>query len=269
MRKTGALFLLAASLGSQLAAKRQRFCSRTPTAVETYAVSLGLGFQIRDDVLDLTDRSKSGRPAGTDPRNGLCSWPVLRWALLQPSWPDAAARLQRCRGNDEECSKLARDVVGAARLSGPPGRLIRKTQRASMESKRIAGGPGNAMLGEVVDGHCCSLSIDPQELLPMNSVRGCKAYSAATAPPGNSRDRRGYAMPANFWTRQFTASAGNLAIATVFLSPASRAEGAVAHLCRRALEACEDLAGVRGRSRGPLAPLHGLPLGRHRLRACP
>jgi hypothetical protein len=45
-----------------------------------------------------------------------------------------------------------------------------------------------------------------------------------------------------FLDAAFTASAGNLAIATVFLSPAARAEGAIAHLCCRALDACEDLA---------------------------
>jgi hypothetical protein len=45
-----------------------------------------------------------------------------------------------------------------------------------------------------------------------------------------------------FLDAAFTASAGNLAIATVFLSSASRAEGALAHLCCRALDACEDLA---------------------------
>jgi hypothetical protein len=45
-----------------------------------------------------------------------------------------------------------------------------------------------------------------------------------------------------FLEAAFAASAGNLAVATVFLSAASRAEGAVAHLCCRALDACEDLA---------------------------
>lgn len=45
-----------------------------------------------------------------------------------------------------------------------------------------------------------------------------------------------------FLDAAFMASAGNLAVATVFLSPASRTEGAVAHLCCRALDACEDLA---------------------------
>jgi phytoene/squalene synthetase len=45
-----------------------------------------------------------------------------------------------------------------------------------------------------------------------------------------------------FLDAAFTAAAGNLAIAAVFLPPASRTEGAVAHLCCRALDACEDLA---------------------------
>ena len=149
--KTGALFMLAASLGSQLAGKGNG-SALDSAAVETYALNLGRGFQIRDDVLDLTDRSKSGRPPGTDLRNGLCSWPVLRWALRQPSWPNTAARLQRCRGNDEECRQLTRDVIADGAVEWATQEANSCINRARRESRRIASGPGNAMLSEVVDG---------------------------------------------------------------------------------------------------------------------
>jgi hypothetical protein len=75
----------------------------------------------------------------------------------------------------------------------------------------------------------------------MNRVRGLWRILR----PGRLPDIRKLAALRDadqFLDAAFTASAGNLAIATVFLSAASRTEGAVAHLCCRALDACEDLA---------------------------
>jgi geranylgeranyl pyrophosphate synthase len=149
--KTGALFALAASLGAQLASMQAGSITDT-TSVEAYALNLARGFQIRDDVLDLTDRSASERPAGTDLRNGLCSWPVLHWALLQPLWSDTVARLRRCRGNQEESSKLKSEVLAGGAMEWATRQANLRFYRAASESNSIARAPGNAMLGEVVNG---------------------------------------------------------------------------------------------------------------------
>jgi geranylgeranyl pyrophosphate synthase len=149
--KTGALFVLAAGLGAQLAGI-QSGSIIDPAAVEGCALNLGRGFQIRDDVLDLMDRSKSERPAGTDLRNGLCSWPVLHWAVLQPLWSDTVARLQHCRGNYEECSRLKREVLAGGALEWAAQQANSYFCRALSEAKSISRAPGNGMLGEVVNG---------------------------------------------------------------------------------------------------------------------
>ena len=149
--KTGALFALAAGLGAQLAAAHSGSLM-DPTEVEACALNLGRGFQIRDDVLDLSDRSTSERPAGTDLRNGICSWPVLHWALQKPLWSDTVARLQRCRGNNEECSKLKREVVASGAMQWATREANSYLSRAVSDSTSIARAPGNAMLSEVVNG---------------------------------------------------------------------------------------------------------------------
>jgi geranylgeranyl pyrophosphate synthase len=148
--KTGALFALAADLGAQLAAVHSG-SMMDPAAVEACALNLGRGFQIRDDVLDLMDRSTSERPAGTDLRNGLCSWPVLHWALQQPLWSDTVARLQRCR-DSEECSRLKREILASGAMQCATQQANSYFRRAVSESTAIARAPGNAMLSEVVNG---------------------------------------------------------------------------------------------------------------------
>jgi heptaprenyl diphosphate synthase len=149
--KTGALFALAASLGAQLA-NMQVGSIANSTSAEAYALNLGRGFQIRDDVLDLTDSSTSDRPTGTDLRNGLCSWPVLHWALLQPLWSDTVARLRRCRGNHEEYSKLKSEVLSGGAIEWATRQANLHFHRAVSESNSVARAPGNAMLREVVNG---------------------------------------------------------------------------------------------------------------------
>ena len=149
--KTGALFVLAADLGAQLAAVHSG-STMDPTAVEACALNLGRGFQIRDDVLDLTDRPMSGRPAGTDLRNGLCSWPVLHWAFQQLLWSDTVARLQRCRNSHEVCSELKREILASGAMQCATQQANSYFHRAVFESTSIARAPGNAMLREVVNG---------------------------------------------------------------------------------------------------------------------
>ena len=85
----------------------------------------------------------------------------------------------------------------------------------------------------------------------MNSVRGLWRILRPLRLP-EIREIAALRDAGQFLDAAFTASAGNLAIATVFLSPASRAEGAVAHLCCRALDACEDLAGSAEEARSLL-----------------
>jgi len=149
--KTGALFTLAAGLGAQFAGLGSG-STVDRIAVEAYALNLGRGFQIRDDVLDLTDRSTSERPAGTDLRNGLCSWPVLQWALLQSLWSETVARLLRCRGNDEESRKLKSEVLASGAMEWAAQEANSYFNQALAQSKAFERVPGSAMLGDIVGG---------------------------------------------------------------------------------------------------------------------
>ena len=69
--KTGSLIVAAAKIGTILGGGTQK----QVVAGEKYAASLGLAFQIIDDILDATgDESVLGKPINSDVKNGKCTF---------------------------------------------------------------------------------------------------------------------------------------------------------------------------------------------------
>ncbi|MFN2302726.1 MAG: polyprenyl synthetase family protein [Anaerolineales bacterium] len=96
--KTAALFVLATESASVLG-KADR---SHKNAMIDYGHSLGLAFQIVDDVLDFTGSSKSiGKPAGNDLRQGLITLPAILFREKYPEDKDFSALLNG-RHNDSE-----------------------------------------------------------------------------------------------------------------------------------------------------------------------
>lgn len=72
--KTGALFRAACVSGGILAGADET----SLFALRTYALHLGVAFQIVDDILDVTqDTATLGKPAGSDAASGKITWPAL------------------------------------------------------------------------------------------------------------------------------------------------------------------------------------------------
>lgn len=83
--KTGALIYASVMSAACVA---PRMTDRQRSALDTFATSVGLAFQIRDDVLDVTGETQViGKPAGSDERRRKATYPSLLGV-------DAA--LQRC-----------------------------------------------------------------------------------------------------------------------------------------------------------------------------
>ena len=73
-RKTGRLLLSALSMGANLAGAS----SETHAALETFGRSVGLAFQIADDLLDVVgDRAKMGKEVRKDTDHGKLTYPAL------------------------------------------------------------------------------------------------------------------------------------------------------------------------------------------------
>jgi geranylgeranyl pyrophosphate synthase len=79
--KTGRLFAAACSLGARLGGLEPDACA----ALERFGESLGLAFQLADDVLDCAGNPKrTGKALGTDLRDGTTSLPLLLAAQADP-----------------------------------------------------------------------------------------------------------------------------------------------------------------------------------------
>ncbi|MBR1757556.1 MAG: polyprenyl synthetase family protein [Lachnospiraceae bacterium] len=72
--KTGALIEIAMKVGAILAGATDAQIA----AIGEVAQEVGMAFQIQDDVLDVVgDAAKTGRPAGSDEKNGKCTYVTL------------------------------------------------------------------------------------------------------------------------------------------------------------------------------------------------
>jgi len=83
-------------------------------ALRDYALALGMGFQIVDDVLDFQgDQEVLGKPVGSDLREGIVTLPVLYFLRERPD-DDQVATILRGAAEDD----LVQTVVAAVRESG-------------------------------------------------------------------------------------------------------------------------------------------------------
>ncbi|QGV77051.1 polyprenyl synthetase family protein [Streptomyces ficellus] len=138
-RKTATLFELPCRLGTLL--------SQAPPdhahALRSYGRSLGLAFQLTDDVLDLPGRGRgSGKSTGTDVREGVYCLTVLRAVR---TGGDVGARLTALLGREDMTAEQVAEVyrlvestdAGAAVLD-----LARSHATKALEALRVLpGGP--------------------------------------------------------------------------------------------------------------------------------
>ncbi len=112
--KTAALFEAAAHLGALAAGASDGIVER----MRTYGRSLGLAFQIRDDLLDLYGDSKQlGKPVGRDLVGGIYTLPII-FAADQPQGAEVRDLLAQLRVRPDEGGLAERIADLARRLGG-------------------------------------------------------------------------------------------------------------------------------------------------------
>jgi geranylgeranyl diphosphate synthase type II len=108
--KTGALIAASCLSGALLAGAEEKDCGQ----VEAYGRSLGLAFQIVDDILDETgDEAVLGKPVGSDAAGGKLTWPALLGLEKSRELADEAGReaLKALEGFDGREACFLRGVV--------------------------------------------------------------------------------------------------------------------------------------------------------------
>jgi geranylgeranyl diphosphate synthase type I len=112
--KTAALFAASCSIGGRVGGASDE----RGAALAEFGCEVGLGFQIRDDVLGIWgDPGEMGKPVGSDLRRNKRSLPVVH-ALQAPGGAQLAARLAAGVGSDDEAAEAAAliEQIGSRRF---------------------------------------------------------------------------------------------------------------------------------------------------------
>lgn len=122
--KTAALFAGAAEMGAVIGAAPE-------PAVQTFREfgrSIGMAFQIVDDVLDLREGTHMlGKPAGNDLRQGVVTLPVMDYLSEIPRHGDEYETIERIVAGDETDAEAIDALVGRIRASG----VLESSERAA------------------------------------------------------------------------------------------------------------------------------------------
>ena len=113
-KKTASLLGVSASAGAlAVSATRDKV-----TTMRRFGESLGMAFQIQDDILDYTPSAATGKPVGNDLREGKITLPLL---MLLEKRDEAERkvlleRLKRCATDDKEVEALQQEVIDGGGL---------------------------------------------------------------------------------------------------------------------------------------------------------
>jgi geranylgeranyl pyrophosphate synthase len=136
--KTGRLFAAACALGGRLGGLNPESCA----ALERFGESLGLAFQLADDVLDCAgDPKRTGKALGTDLRDGTTSLPLL---MAAQSDPLLAAALREPVASADVLPLLAR-VAATGALEQVRDTAESYARRAEAELERAPGSDATAL----------------------------------------------------------------------------------------------------------------------------
>ncbi|KSW11416.1 geranylgeranyl pyrophosphate synthase [Pyrodictium occultum] len=112
-KKTGALFEASAVLGGLVATDNEDILA----SLASYGKSLGIAFQIRDDILGIIgDEKELGKPVGSDIRKGKKTLPII-YALSRLEG-EAREKLFSVLGNNEATRKELEEAARLIRESG-------------------------------------------------------------------------------------------------------------------------------------------------------
>lgn len=122
-RKTADLFSAACSLGALLSGVRE-----AAPALADYGRSIGLAFQVFDDILDCSgEQSATGKRSGADVRDGTVTLPIIYAVEARPG---LAEILRRPGASDADVGMVLAAVAETGALERARGDALRYIERA-------------------------------------------------------------------------------------------------------------------------------------------
>jgi octaprenyl-diphosphate synthase len=141
--KTANLFAAAGQLGALLSGIDER----SVVALGEYGESLGVAFQIFDDILDFSgDEARTGKRVGTDLRDGTVTLPIV---LALERRPHLAPLLVECRSSDERVGAMVAEIVASGALEQARQVALEHIARARAVLDRCGDDVERDLLGQV------------------------------------------------------------------------------------------------------------------------
>lgn len=124
--KTASLFeasLLAGAVSSEA-------CDEYKEIARNYAKSLGIAFQIKDDILDYVGDKKVGKPVGIDLREQKITLPLIGAMMNSPREKEIRQKVTRIHSNPEYLEEISEYVRNGGGLEYAAKRLKEHVERA-------------------------------------------------------------------------------------------------------------------------------------------
>jgi geranylgeranyl pyrophosphate synthase len=141
--KTANLFATAGKLGALLSGVDEL----SAAAVGEYGESLGVAFQIFDDILDFSgDEARTGKRVGTDLRDGTVTLPIV---LALERRPHLAPLLAERGSSEERVGALVAEIVTSGALEGAREAALDHIAQARAVLNRCSDEVDKDLLGQV------------------------------------------------------------------------------------------------------------------------
>jgi geranylgeranyl diphosphate synthase type I len=142
--KTAVLFAHACWTGAYIAGAGERFSEKA----KSFGLNLGMAFQMADDILGLVgDPRVTGKPTGSDVRNGKKTMPILV-ALKNLSGPDRVQLLEKLKARDPSAIDL---IVKGSGIDYTKNYMLRFRSKAEAALKGMPRGPALEEISKLLD----------------------------------------------------------------------------------------------------------------------
>lgn len=146
--KTASMFELAAKSPAHLA----NVFSKYGEILNTYGNSIGMAFQVVDDILDFSSSEETmGKPVASDLRHGLVTLPTLFYLDIKPNDERVQALLEGGMIEDRRVDDLILDIRDSGAVQRAHDEAERYVQLALEALRKLPTGPENEALADLAE----------------------------------------------------------------------------------------------------------------------
>lgn len=144
MKKTGVLFSAACALGAYVSGCDEK----TVKILAKTGMNLGVAFQIRDDILDISsDERKEGKPVTNDLKGGIVTLPFI---LAAARSTDVREKINNLFNGDEEIKSIIHAAVAAGGIEDAVALKNKYVERCMSYIKALPKGTASRAMQEVL-----------------------------------------------------------------------------------------------------------------------